>query len=91
MGETVALVEAPGANDTAIHNQTGVRTDGRGYTILPFISPYRRNTVALDTETLPADADVTQAVQTVTPTRGAVVRARFDTRTGARVLMTLHG
>ncbi|EIZ8989674.1 fimbrial biogenesis outer membrane usher protein [Cronobacter sakazakii] len=90
MGETVALVEAPGANDTAIHNQTGVRTDGRGYTILPFISPYRRNTVALDTETLPADADVTQAVQTVTPTRGAVVRARFDTRTGARVLMTLH-
>ncbi|WP_336286233.1 fimbria/pilus outer membrane usher protein [Cronobacter dublinensis] len=89
MGETVALVEAPGASDTAINNQTGVRTDHQGYTIVPFVSPWRRNTVALDTETLPGDADVTQAVQTVTPTRGAVVAAHFDTRTGARVLMTL--
>ncbi|EPN9525814.1 fimbria/pilus outer membrane usher protein [Cronobacter malonaticus] len=89
MGETVALVEAPGANGTAIANQTGIATDGRGYTIVPFVSPYRRNAIALDTETLPADADVTQAVQTVTPTRGAVVRAHFDTRTGARALMTL--
>lgn len=89
MGETVALVEAPGANGTAIANQTGIATDGRGYTIVPFVSPYRRNTIALDTETLPDDADVTQAVQTVTPTRGAVVRAHFDTRTGARALMTL--
>ncbi|EOW6701228.1 fimbria/pilus outer membrane usher protein [Cronobacter malonaticus] len=90
MGETVALVEAPGANNTAIANQTGIATDGRGYTIVPFVSPYRRNAIALDTETLPADADVTQAVQTVTPTRGAVVRAHFDTRTGARALMTLR-
>ncbi|EOL9069765.1 fimbria/pilus outer membrane usher protein [Cronobacter turicensis] len=89
MGETVALVEAPGANGTAIANQTGLATDGRGYTIVPFVSPYRRNAIALDTETLPADADVTQAVQSVTPTRGAIVRARFDTRTGARALMTL--
>lgn len=90
LGETVALVAAPGTHDTAISNQTGVKTDGRGYTIVPFISPYRRNTVALDTETLPGDADVTQAVQTVTPTRGAVVRASFDTRVGERVLMTLR-
>ncbi|ALB56887.1 fimbria/pilus outer membrane usher protein [Cronobacter universalis] len=89
MGETVALVEAPGASGTAIANQTGIATDSHGYTIVPFVSPYRRNAIALDTETLPADADVTQAVQTVTPTRGAVVRARFDTRTGARALMTL--
>ncbi|TDE53981.1 FimD/PapC C-terminal domain-containing protein, partial [Salmonella enterica] len=77
------------ANGTAIANQTGLATDGRGYTIVPFVSPYRRNAIALDTETLPADADVTQAAQSVTPTRGAIVRARFDTRTGARALMTL--
>lgn len=88
-GETIALVQAPGANDTAISNQTGVRTDFRGYTVVPNVSPYRHNTLALDTETLPPDADVGQAAQTVTPTRGAVVRAVFDTRVGARVLMTL--
>ncbi|HFZ1709276.1 TPA: fimbria/pilus outer membrane usher protein [Citrobacter sedlakii] len=89
LGETIALVKAPGAYGTHITNQTGVETDFRGYTVVPFVTPYRHNTISLDTETLPDDADVTHAAQIVTPTRGAVVRASFNTRTGNRVLMTL--
>lgn len=89
LGETIALVKAPGAGGTHITNQTGVKTDFRGYTVVPFVTAYRHNTVALDTETLPDDADVTHAAQIVTPTRGAVVRATFSTRVGQRVLMTL--
>ncbi|MCE9992364.1 fimbrial biogenesis outer membrane usher protein [Enterobacter asburiae] len=90
LGDTVALVEAPGADGTNISNQTGVDTDFRGYAIVPYVSPYRHNTIALNTETLPDSADVDHAVKVVTPTRGAVVRARFDTRVGSRVLMTLR-
>lgn len=50
-----------------ITNQTGVETDFRGYTVVPFVTAYRHNTIALDTETLPDDADVTHAAQIVTP------------------------
>ncbi|MEB6379246.1 fimbrial biogenesis outer membrane usher protein [Leclercia adecarboxylata] len=89
MGDTVALVKAPGASGTGIDNQTGVETDYRGYAIVPYVTPYHHNTVALDTESLPAGADVGQAAKVVTPTRGAVVRASFDTRVGSRVLLTL--
>jgi outer membrane usher protein len=89
MGETIALVKAPGTHGTQVTNQTGVETDFRGYTVVPFVTAYRHNTIALDTETLPDDADVTHAAQIVTPTRGAVVRATFNTRVGNRVLMTL--
>lgn len=89
LGETIALVKAPGTHGTHITNQTGVETDFRGYTVVPFVTAYRHNTIALDTETLPEDADVTHAAQIVTPTRGAVVRASFTTRVGNRVLMTL--
>ncbi|QMI04636.1 fimbria/pilus outer membrane usher protein [Citrobacter sp. RHB25-C09] len=89
LGETIALVKAPGTHGTHITNQTGVETDFRGYTVVPFVTAYRHNTIALDTETLPDDADVTHAAQTVTPTRGAVVRASFSTRVGRRVLMTI--
>lgn len=92
LGETIALVKAPGTHGTHIANQTGVETDFRGYTVVPFVTAYRHNTIELDTETLPDDADVTHAAQIVTPTRGAVVRATFNTRVGNRVLMTLtHG
>lgn len=56
---------------------------------MPYVTPYRETTVSLDTETLPDGADVKLTSQTITPTRGAIVRAHFDTRVGRRVLMTL--
>jgi len=89
LGETVALVEVPGAGGVDISNQTGVRTDFRGYTIVPYINPYRENDIVLNTEALPVDTDVALASVTVAPTRGAIVRAHFNTRIGKRVLMTL--
>ena len=89
LGETVVLIKAPGTHGTHVANQTGVETDSRGYTLVPFVTPWRHNPISLNTETLPEDADVTHASQTVTPSRGAVVRASFDTRVGNRVLMTL--
>ncbi|MEO3989024.1 fimbria/pilus outer membrane usher protein [Pseudocitrobacter cyperus] len=89
LGETSALVEAPGASGVNITNQTGVNTDFRGYTVVPYLSPYRENQIALDTSALPDDADVSLSSLTVTPTRGAIVRAHFNTQIGKRVLMTL--
>lgn len=89
LGETSALVEAPGADGVTVSNQTGVKTDFRGYTVVPYVTPYRETAVSLDTETLPNGADVDLSSQMITPTRGAIVRAHFDTRVGRRVLMTL--
>ncbi|WP_447878022.1 fimbria/pilus outer membrane usher protein [Serratia fonticola] len=89
MGETVTLVKAPGASGVGVNNQTGVKTDWRGYAIMPYSSPYRKNQVQLETETLADNVDLTLTSQNVVPTRGAVVRANFDTNIGLRVLMTL--
>ncbi|MFP2514727.1 fimbria/pilus outer membrane usher protein [Buttiauxella agrestis] len=89
LGETIALVKAPGADGVGISNQTGVKTDWRGYAIVPFTSPYRKNQVQLNTETLPDNVELTLTSQNVVPTRGAVVRANFEANVGQRVLMTL--
>lgn len=56
---------------------------------MPYVTPYRESTLSLDTATLPDGADIELSSQKITPTRGAIVRARFDTRVGKRVLMTL--
>ncbi|MBF4211902.1 fimbrial assembly protein, partial [Pseudomonas donghuensis] len=50
---------------------------------------YKKNRIALDTSTLGDEVDIDTAVQTVTPTQGAVVMADFNTHVGRRVLMTL--
>lgn len=89
LGETIVLVKASGANGVGVSNQTGVKTDWRGYSIVPYASPYRKNQVQLNTETLPDNVDLTLTSQNVVPTRGAVVKANFDANVGRRVLMTI--
>lgn len=89
LGETIALIKAPGASGVDVNNQTGVKTDYRGYTVQTYLSPYRKNDVSLNPETLPENVDIALTSKTLVPTRGAVVRADFEPRVGNRVLMTL--
>ncbi|WP_159282857.1 fimbria/pilus outer membrane usher protein [Rahnella variigena] len=89
LGETVALVTAPGASGVSVGGWPGVRTDWRGYTTLSFLSPYQTNRVSLNPAELPPDAEITQTDTDVIPTQGAVIPAKFNTRIGGRALMTL--
>lgn len=88
-GDTLVLVRAPGAKGVTVQNNTGLQTDSRGYAVVPFVSTYRKNRIALDTETLADGVDIDTNIKTVIPTLGAVVLADFKTRLGSRVLMTL--
>ena len=87
--DTIALVEVPRAKNVQIQNQTSVRTDRRGYAVLPYLTSYRANRVALDTNSLGDDVEISDAVQELVPTRGAVLRARFNARRGQRMLVTV--
>ncbi|MHA7848619.1 fimbria/pilus outer membrane usher protein [Serratia sp. D1N4] len=89
LGETVALVKAPGAKGVSVANNVGVKTDWRGYAVVPYVTPYRNNAIGLDTATLPDDVELALTSKTVTPTRGAVVVADYQPRIGQRMMMTL--
>lgn len=89
LGETNVLVKAPGAKGVSIQNQSGAKTDWRGYTAVSNLTPYRKNDVALMTDTLPDDVELELTNKTVIPTRGAVVRADYVANVGMRVLMNL--
>jgi outer membrane usher protein len=89
LGDTIALVKAPGADGVDIQNNTGLHTDWRGYAVVPYAQPYRKNNISLDTQSFGDDVDMDMNSQTVIPTRGAVVRADFKTRVGQRALVQL--
>lgn len=86
----IALIEAPGASDVKVDNNIGIYTDWRGYAVIPYVNPYKRSRVALDTQTLGSGVDIDSSVQSVTPTAGAVVLAKFKTHMGVRLLLTLN-
>lgn len=89
LGKTNVLVKAPGVKDAAIQNKTGVRTDWRGYTVVPYATNYRLNRIGLDVNSLAADSEIDNSVVSVVPTSGALVRAEFKTHIGQRALITL--
>ncbi|RJT32580.1 fimbrial biogenesis usher protein [Rahnella woolbedingensis] len=89
LGDTNVLIAAPGAGDVKVEDSSGIRTDWRGYAIVPYATTYRMNRVALETTSLPENVDLDETVVSVVPTRGALVRAKFSTHIGARVLITL--
>ncbi|HDR2892704.1 TPA: outer membrane usher protein LpfC [Enterobacter asburiae] len=89
LGETMAILSAPGARGAHVINNGGVEVDWQGNAAVPYLSPYRETQIELRSDSLNDNVDLANAFQSVVPTRGAVVRARFDTRVGYRVLMTL--
>lgn len=89
LGETVALVATPGAADTKIWNNNGVKTDSSGFAVLPYITPFRHNNVGLDTTSLGKNVEIDESARDVVPTRGAVVRATFTTHVGYRMMMVM--
>ena len=50
LGETVALVKAPGASGLALENGTGKATDWRGYTVQTQLNAYDENRVEIDSD-----------------------------------------
>ncbi|NWC93109.1 MULTISPECIES: fimbrial biogenesis usher protein [unclassified Pseudomonas] len=90
LNDTVVLIKVPGADHVAVENQTGIRTDWRGYAVLPYAVDYRENRIALNTNSLANNIELEDPILSVVPTRGAVVRADFKARVGMKVLMTLN-
>lgn len=90
LGDSMTLVKAAGAAGVSIQNNIGVSTDWRGYAVVPYASAYQNNRIAINTQTLGQDTEIEESVLNVVPTRGAVVRATFNAKTGQRVLLTLR-
>lgn len=89
IGDTFALVRAPEASGVKIQNNAGVYTDWAGNAIIPYVTTYRKNRIALESDTLGEDVEIDTKVKTVIPTQGALVMAKFDTRVGLRAFLTL--
>ncbi|MDV8157847.1 fimbria/pilus outer membrane usher protein [Acinetobacter bereziniae] len=89
LGDTSILVKAPGAKGVRVENYNGVKTDWRGYAILPYASEYRLNRVALDSNSFDSNFDISSNVNNVIPIRGAISRATFETSIGIRALINI--
>ncbi|MGQ8775467.1 fimbria/pilus outer membrane usher protein [Serratia sp. NA_112.1] len=85
-----ALVNAPGAEGARILNGYGARIDSNGYAIVPSLTPYRENTVAVNTQGLPDTVDVLESESIVIPRLGAALKIDVKTMVGDPVVLVVH-
>jgi len=79
LNDTIGVIEARDAGGARVISSTGVRLDGRGYAVLPYLSPYHLNTVELSPKGLSLDVELESTSQRVAPRAGAVVMLKYET------------
>lgn len=89
MSDTTALIKAPGLSNVRLENDSTIETDSRGYAIFPYVSPYRRTNITLDSTTLADNMELPNTTIKVVPTRGAITRANFEGNIGRRAFLIM--
>ncbi|WP_409317500.1 fimbria/pilus outer membrane usher protein [Pseudomonas sp. KCJK9016] len=89
VGETFALAQVEGAAGVKIASYSGAKTASNGFAVVSNAQPYRVNWINLDTRDLGGDIEIENATRQVVPRRGAVVLARYASKTGRRVQFAL--
>ncbi|HDV1201080.1 TPA: fimbrial biogenesis outer membrane usher protein, partial [Escherichia coli] len=89
-GDTIAVIEAPGASNARINGLGGGETNYFGYALASYLEPYRENRISMDPLSLPSDISLDFTSTSVIPTKGAFIPAKFKTNRGKKVLLNLE-
>ncbi|POA97767.1 fimbrial biogenesis outer membrane usher protein [Chromobacterium sinusclupearum] len=90
LGESIAVVEAPGAEGAAVSNTNGVRVNKSGYAVVTSLMPYRQNEITLDPRGMSQDVELQETSVQDAPRAGAIVMLKFNTQQGKPVIVTLR-
>ena len=89
--DTIGIVEAVGAEGARVTNSIGTRINRSGYAVLPFLIPYRLNSINIDPDdTVSPDVEFRSTSESVAPRLNSVVMIRFQTVGGRAILITAH-
>lgn len=86
-GTTMALVEARDAAGAMLPGSPGTRVDDNGYAILPYLRPYRINSVEIDPKGSKDDIAFDRTVAQVVPWEGSVVKVSFGTKIQSNITL----
>ncbi|MES2250253.1 MAG: fimbria/pilus outer membrane usher protein [Pseudomonadota bacterium] len=86
LSETFGIVEAPGAEGARLVNAPGVKVNGSGYVVVPYLTPYSSNGVELDPKGTSTDVELQVTSQQVAPRAGAIVLLKYETKSGRAAL-----
>lgn len=89
LGDTIAIVQAQGAQGAQLRNQLGVHIDSNDFAVVPYLEPYALNSVEIDPVNLSFDTALKSTSQRVVPRAGSVSLVKFETEKSYFLLLSL--
>lgn len=89
INDSAVLIKAPGLSHVQLSTDNTIETDYRGYAVVPYVTPYRRTDITLDSTSLGDEMELPETTKQVIPTRGAIVRANYAGNIGKRAFAIL--
>lgn len=89
MGGTMAIVEAKNAGGAKVSNNSSLSLNKKGHAAVPYLSPYRQNTIEIDPKGLSNDVFLEVTSQNIVPTARAVVLMKYQTDIGYSALFDI--
>jgi outer membrane usher protein len=87
VGDTFGIVEAPGAAGASVTSAPGVKLNGRGYAVVPYLTPYGMNVVDIDPKGTSTDVEFESTSEQAVPRLGSVVMIKYKTVSGRAALI----
>lgn len=88
-GETLAILEAKGAEGASVNSNVGAKVAGNGYAVVGGLTPYRQNDIEIDPKGTSTNVEMQVTSQSVAPRYGSIVMLKYPTVSGTPVLMTV--
>lgn len=79
VGSTFAIIDAPGVANAAVNSDATIITNRQGKALVPYMSPYRKNAMTLDTTNLGDNVQLLGNRKDVVPYAGSISYVKFDT------------
>lgn len=85
-----ALIDTNGIGNIKVKRGTSFYTDRNGFAVVPNLIPYQKNTIALDITKVNDSTEIIKSSTVVTPSRGALVIAKFNVLSGYKALININ-
>ncbi|AHG64765.1 outer membrane fimbrial usher protein HifC [Advenella mimigardefordensis DPN7] len=89
VGNTFAIISAPGAEGARVAAGTNTRLDANGIAVVPYLNPYQINTVGVDPLNAGRNVDFEATSYQVIPRANGTMLVELKTKTGRGVLFQI--
>lgn len=91
LGKTFAIVKAPGAEGMNISSNSNIKINANGYGVMPYLSPYKRNYITLDSKKSKNMSDIEENRLLVIPDSGSSPLVEFKVKKIGPNILKIHG